>query len=188
MKKRKIDSLPIQVFYTSKEETNCPLLTDLLKLGKKLKQKKIVNGKNQATISFTYGKRMLINGLVQDYENIKREELLEVVDYDPVKNNLLIIGKTDPKIETTLHFMIHHAKKEIKIIIQINDKEKLKKTKQKIPIIGNKFPINSIDFIKQVLKKLRENNTVGMKDRGVLFAGRNIEEIENIITKFYGWK
>ena len=188
MNKEKIDSLPIQVFYTSKEETNCPLVTDIIRIGKKLSEKNLIDSKIQATISLKYGKRILINGLVQDYKKIKREELLEIADYDPVKNNLLVIGKTDPKVETALHFMIHHARKETKIIVQIDDKESLDKRKQLIPVIEKKFPINSIDFIKQVLRELRENKIVGMKERGILFISESIKETENMITKFYEGK
>jgi len=149
------------------------------------KQKNLLKNKIQATISFTYGKRMLINSMVQDFSDIKRQELLEVVDYDPVKNNLLVMGKADPKIETTLHFMIHHARKDVKIVVQINDKEILDITKEKNPVLEEKFPINSIDFIKLVLKELRESKIIGIKDKGILFVGKNITEIESLITKFY---
>jgi len=185
MKDKKIKALPIQVFYTSKEETNCPLIPDLLRIVKKLKQKKILQNKKGATISFTYGKRMLINSIVQDFSNIKREELLEIADYDPVKNNLLIIGKADPKIESTLHFMIHHAREDIKVIVQIKNDELLEKIKNKIPILDEKLPINSIEFIKKVLKELKNSKIIGIKNNGIMFVGKKIDEIESIITRFY---
>jgi len=185
MKKEKIDSLPIQVFYTSKEETNCPLISDLLRIAKTLKQKKILQNKKGVTISFTYGKRILINSIVQDFSNIKREELLEIADYDPIKNNLLVIGKADPKSETTLHFMIHHAREDIKIIVQIKNDELLEKIKNKIPILDENLPINSIEFIKKVLKELRDSKIVGIKDDGILFVGKKIDEIDSLITSFY---
>jgi len=81
--------------------------------------------------------------------------------------------------------MIHHARKDVKIVVQINDKEILDITKEKNPVLEEKFPINSIDFIKLVLKELRESKIIGIKDKGILFVGKNITEIESLITKFY---
>lgn len=183
MNKEKIDSLPIQVFYTSKEETNCPFVVDLIKIIKKLKEKKLIKENDQPTISFTYGKRILINSLIKDLSKIKKEELLEIVDYDPVKNNLLVIGSADPKIETTLHYMLHYAKKEIKIVLQLNNNEILEKIGKKVPILDDKLPINSIDFIKQVLKTLRDNKILGIKNKGMLIVSKNSEELYNTLEK-----
>lgn len=183
MAKKKIKLLPTQVFYTSKEETNSPLLVDLIKIAKELKEKKIIENKTDTTISLTYGKRVLINSFIQDYSKIKKEEIIEIVDYDPIKNNLLLIGTADPKDETALHFMIHHARKEIKIIVQINEEKLLEKIKNK-PILDDKLPINSIDFIKLVLKNLRENKIIGMKNHGLLIVAKNKEELENITKKY----
>ncbi len=183
MNKKKIKSLPIQVFYTSKEETNSPLVVDLMKIAKNLKQKKLIENKTDTTISLKYGKRVLINSFIQDYFKIKKEELIEIVDYDPIKNNLLLIGSADPKDESALHFMIHHAREEIKIVVQINDKDLLE-TKKKVPILDDKLPLNSIDFIKLVLKNLKENKIIGIKNNGLLIVSKNKEELENITKKY----
>lgn len=185
MKDKKIKNLPMQVFYTSKEEANCPLITDLFKISKTLKEKDILKEKNKATISFTYGKRMLINGLAQSYSKIKRKELLEIVDYDPIKNNLLVMGTTEPLIETSIHFMIHRARKDVKIVVQINKEKILDKIKEGIPILEKKYPINSIEFIKQILKTLRDSKIVGIKNNALLFVGKDVKEIEKLIEKTY---
>ncbi len=184
MNEKKIKTLPIQVFYTSKEETNSPLVSDLMKIAKHLRGKNILKEKKDATISLKYGKRVLINSFIHNFLKIKREELIEIVDYDPIKNNLLLIGQADPKDEAALHFMIHHAREEIKIIVQINDTDIIEKIKNKIPILDDKLPINSIDFIKKVLKNLRENKIIGIKNNGLLIVSKNNEEILNITKKY----
>jgi len=181
--KEKIKKLPQQVFYSSREETNCPLITDMLKISRKINEKESLKDKKDVIISFTYGKRMLINGLVGDYPNIKRTELLEIVDYDPIKNNLLVMGSTEPLIETSIHFMIHHARKEIKVVAQINKEDILKIIKNEIPILEKKFPINSFEFIKQILKELKDNKIIGIKNDVVLFVGKDVKEIEEMIDK-----
>jgi hypothetical protein len=181
--KEKIKKLPQQVFYSSREETNCPLITDMLKISRKINEKESLKDKKDVIISFTYGKRMIINGLVGDYPNIKRTELLEIVDYDPIKNNLLVMGSTEPLIETSIHFMIHHARKEIKVVAQINKEDILKIIKNEIPILEKKFPINSFEFIKQILKELKDNKIIGIKNDVVLFVGKDVKEIEEMIDK-----
>lgn len=182
-KKKKIKSLPMQVFYTSKEETNCPLMIDLVRISKKLKERGILKEEKQATISFSYGKRVLINSLVQDYSQIKRSELLEIVDYDPIKNNLLVMGLAEPLIETSIHYMIHHARKEVKVVLQINEEEMFEKMKNNISILKNDYPINSIEFIKDVLKYLKDTKIIGLKEDRVLFVGKDIKEIEKLIKE-----
>lgn len=183
MNGKKIKNLPMQVFYTSKEETNCPLIADLYRIIKILKTREKIKETSDVTISFTYAKRMLINSFIQELSNIKKEELLEIVDYDPIKNNLLVMGKADPKIETTLHFMIHHARNDVNIIVQINNQKICDNLKEKIPIIEKNYPINSIDFMKLVLKTLRDNRIVGIKKTGILFVGKNLDEIKKHIEE-----
>jgi hypothetical protein len=183
MKNKQIKNLPIQVFYTSKEETNCPLVTDLIKIGKKINEKGILKQQDKAIISFRYVKRILINGMVQDYSEIKRKELLEIVDYNPVKNNLLVMGTSEPFIETSIHYMIHNAKKEIKIVLQINKEKILQKIDDEIPILEDKYPINSIESIKEILKAMKNENIIGIKNNRLLFVGKDIIEIEKLINK-----
>ena len=177
----------LQVFYISKEETNCPLIIEILKISKKLKEKNIIKKDNDATLSLKFGKRIIINGVVNDFSNIKKKELLEVVDFDPIKNNLLLIGSTEPKIETPLHWMIHHARNDVNFIVQINKTEINNKIKNpKISEITDKYPIGTLDNTKEVLKALRTNKKIKIKNDGLLLVGINTVEIEKQIKDIFG--
>jgi len=172
-----------QVFYVSKEETRCPLVFDIIKIGKKLKEQQVLDEGTSAVISLGYGRRMLINGFVEDFSNIRREELLEVVDYDPIKRNLLVIGPCEPEPETSVHWMIHYARDEVNVVIQINDENLLGDLKSKIPVVEKGNVIGSIEQVKNVMKGLRNSKMVGIKNLGVLFVGSSVEEVENLVLE-----
>jgi len=178
-----LTNLSLQVFYVSKEETNCPLVLEMIKTAKNLKEKEILTDKNSATISMKYGKRILINSEVEDFSNIKKEELMEIVDYNPLNNNLLVIGPKDPKVETTLHWMIHHARDEVNVVVQINDKNLLENTEEKEMLSTEKTPIYNIEFIKESLKKLRENKRIFIKDLGAIYVGKSAKDISKMIEE-----
>jgi len=188
MKRGEVFNLALQVFYVSREETNCPLVIEIIKIGKKLKEQGILTNKTSATISMKYGKRILINSNVKDFLKIQKEELIEVVDYNPLSNNLLVIGSADPKIETTLHWMIHHARNEVNVVIQINDEKILEKIKEENMVSTEKTPIHSIEFIKQSLKQLRDRTEIFIKEKGAVFVGKNVKDVADLIEKIEGLK
>jgi len=177
-------SQKLQIFYVSKEETNCPLIIEIIKLSKKLKETNILKKDSEAIFSLTFGKRMIINGTVKDFSNIKRDELLEVVDFDPIKNNILLIGPAEPRIETSLHWMIHHARDDVNFVVQIKKTDIINKIKD--VDVTDKYPIGSLDNTKEVLKALRTNKKVIIKNNSLLIVGRNIADIEKQIQVIFG--
>jgi hypothetical protein len=178
-------NISFQTFYVSKEETNSPLLIEIIKIGKKLKESGFLTEEISATISIGYGKRILINSEVEDFSKIKKEEIIEIVDYDPIKNNLLLIGPVEPRLETPVHWMIHHAREEINAVVEIHDSGFAEKLNKKIPVIDDKYPISSIEHIKEVLRGLRDSKNIVIKNQSVLFIGANLTKIEELIFKTY---
>ena len=170
-----------QIFYICKEETNCPLIIEIIKISKKLKETGILKKDSDAVFSLSFGKRMIINGRVKDFSKIKREELLEVVDFDPIKNNLVLIGPAEPRIETSLHWMIHHARDDVNFVVQIKKTDLINKIKN--VDVTDRYAIGSLDNTKEVLKALRTSKKVVIKNNGLLFVGRNTIDIEKQIQE-----
>ena len=183
MVKETLPNLSFQSFFISNEITNSPLLVEIIKTGKKLKEKGILTDNTSATISVGFGKRILINGEVEDFSKIKKEEIIEIVDYNPIKNILLVIGPIEPKIESPIHWMIHHARYEVNSIVQINNSNLVEKLRKKIPIIDDKYPIGSIENIKEVLKGLKNSNKIIVRNDNILFIGKRLYDIEETIFK-----
>jgi ribulose-5-phosphate 4-epimerase/fuculose-1-phosphate aldolase len=171
-------NLSFQTFYTSKEESNCPLITEIVRIGKKIEKHGLSKDITSAIVSLRYGRRMIINSDYEDVGGIKRGEIVEIVDYDPVKKVLLTIGPVQPKVETPVHWMIHHARDEINVVIQLNGEKIVKKLAGKIPSTKKEQIPGSFEMIKEVLQNLKTGKSVLIKNQGVLFVGGSIKEVE----------
>ena len=171
-----------QTFYVSKEESNCPLISEIVRIGKKLKEFEIVENIDKTIMSLSYGKRILINANNTKFGDIKQKDILEIVDYDPVKKVLLIMGPKEPYIDTSIHWLIHHARNEVNAIIQLYD-IKTEKLVNTIPITEKEYPIGSLEQAKEILKCLRNSKIVIIKNQGMMFVGCNVKEVEDLLLK-----
>ena len=171
-----LQGLFFQTFYVSKEESNCPLIADILRLSKKLQNI------NNASISHRYGKRVLINNSDIKPEKTKKEDFLEIVDYNPFKKTIMVMGKNKPAKDAPLHWFIINYREEINAVVLIKDKGYMQKFEDKIPIAEKNLPIWSIEKIKEIMKLLSDNKKIYLKNSGVLYVGKSLKEIEDIVS------
>lgn len=171
-----------QTFYISKEQSNCPLISEIIRVGKKFKERGILNNAI-GTISLGYGKRILINGKDVDLANINREDILEIVDYDPIKKIALTIGQKEPDIETPIHWLIHHARNDVNAVIQLNSKQLIENIAIQIPETEKEQASGTLELAKEILKALRNSKRIIVKNKGVLFVGSNLKEAEELALK-----
>ncbi len=176
-----IGNLQIQTIYVSKEDSSCPLIIKAIEIGKVFE--KINLEFNDVILSFKYGKRVLINAEDTKIKELKQEDFLEVVDYDPLKKIQLLIGSKYPKVDTSIHWMIHHARDEINIVLQINDKtlsEKLNfRSTEKI------FPQGTLEQAKEILRMLNKSKKIIIKDQGILMTGKDTSELKEMLIKTF---
>ena len=178
-------NLSFQTFYSSREESNSPLIPEIIRIGKKLEQINLSEKIGLLLVSLRYGKRIIINSDYKKISEIKRNDIIEIIDYDPVKNNLLIIGPKQPKNYSPLHWMIHHARKEVNVIVQLNGEKILKNINTKIPKTKDDLKPGSFEMIKEVLKNLRNSKTILIENQGILFVGENLKDVENQINNIF---
>jgi len=183
MTEEKIPNISFQTFYASKEEVNCPLITEIVRIGKKIKEQSNPKDISSVIISLRFGRRIIINGDYNDLSSIQRDEMLEVVDYDPVRNVLLVIGPKTPKTDTPVHWMIHNARNDVNCVIQLNGEKIVKKLKDKIPSTEKEQKPGSFEMTKDVLKTLRGSKNILIKNQGALFVGGNVKEVEEQVFK-----
>jgi len=185
MKRGILPNLNFQTFYVSKEESNCPLILEIIKTSQNLKELDFFNQLNQIIFSLRYIKRVLINADESNFKDIKKEDFLEIIDYDPLKKVILLIGPKEPRIETPIHWLIHNSRIEINAVIQINDGELAEKFEKKFPTTEKDFPIGSLEQAKEILRNLRNSKIVVIKNQSVLFVGNNTKDAENLIIKTF---
>jgi ribulose-5-phosphate 4-epimerase/fuculose-1-phosphate aldolase len=128
-------------------------------------------------MSVRYGKRIVINGNNANLANLKREEIIEIVDYDPFKKIVLSIGQIEPNIETPVHCIIHRAREDVNAIIELNS-EKLSKN---LPSTEKEYPPGSLELAKEILGVLRTHKGIIIKNKGVLFVGTSLKEAEDLV-------
>jgi len=173
-----------QTFYVSKEKSHSAFIPKIIKLGKKIKELGLLK-ENAGTISLGYGKRMLINASYTDLGDIQTEDIVEVVDYDPVKKIALTIGEKIPDEETPVHWIVQHAREDINTIIQINGENIIERFSNFLPATEKEQPSGTLEQAKETLKTLRTSNNknIILKNKGVIFVGHSLKEVEDLIIK-----
>ena len=178
----KLTNIAFQTFFVSREISNCPQIVELIGFCKKLDELKLLKD-SKVSISMAYGRRMLINAIYTNFVDIKQDDIIEIVDYDPIKNVMLAIGKKEPCIETPVHWIVQKARNDVNAVVLFNNKKIFEKLYKNLPTTENEAPSGTIDLAKEVLKKLREGKNILIKNKGALFVGVNLKEIEDFVLK-----
>jgi len=174
-----------QTFYVSKEICRCPQISEISRVYKRLGNLDLLRDIFEFSASLKYGKRMIINAKNSNLSETKGEDFLEIVDYDPLKKVLLVMGVKEPRIETSVHWIIHHAREEVKAIIQILSKELVVKLDNKIPFTEKEYPVGTLEQAKEILIKLRNSNKAVIKNQGIIFVGNSMNEVEDSMVKTF---
>lgn len=171
----------LSVFFLSKEECQCPLTPEIIRTGKNINDlKEDISG----VISTRYGKRMITTTPKVDLGGITRKKLVEIVDYNPVKNTLLVIGKKKPSAEAPTHWLALQAKPEINAVICLHDKE----IGENIPdgkkaFLDTDASLSSYEGITSVLKNINEKEYIVIKNYGIMTTAINLNTAEEKILR-----
>jgi hypothetical protein len=169
-----------QIIFVSRETSNCPLISEMIRLGQELKNLGIPDD-DIGIVSLDYGKRLLINGKNVDIKKMNRQDVVEIVDYDPLKNIIMVIGTKDPCQQMPVHWIIQKARYDVNALLQINSKTLAETYKGTLPSTEKETSAGSLEQAKEILKTLREGKTIVIRNEAVLFSGINIQEIENLL-------
>jgi ribulose-5-phosphate 4-epimerase/fuculose-1-phosphate aldolase len=149
--------------------SKCNGIKEIVQLGKKLDEMGIVDHES-GSISIRYGKRIVITKAGAQMGKIKNEDMVEVIDYDPIKNLALVIGLAEPNSETPMHWLIYDAMDKINAIIHVHAMS------EAIPTTENEKPYGTLELAMEVLKTFRKGNFINIKNNGSIAIGRNLEE------------
>jgi hypothetical protein len=185
MFRKNLINTSFQTFFVSKEKCSCPLAFEVIKISEKIKKLGLLKNAT-VVVSLSYGKRMIVQRVGSIFSELDLDDFVEVVDYDPLKNIMLVIGKSEPCIEASVHWMIHHARGDINAILQINEERDIERFSKKFPMTEKVFPLGSIELVKEVLKTLNNSTNIIIKDTGVMFTGANLKELEDTVLENIG--
>ena len=168
---------PYQSIKISSEISNFQLIPDLIAFIYKINEKLKLQNNEYLIISVKYGKRIVINHKNLNINEIKIDDFIEIVDYNPIKKIFLNIGKHEPDFDMSFHWIIQNARKDVNILFQLYSNS-LKKLKIENEKQNNNNPI---DIAKDILIKLRKSNSAYLDKFGIFIIGNSLNEIlENI--------
>ena len=168
----------VQTLFVSKEQSNCPLIPDIVRFGKKFKDLGLLEDNTEAVVSLKYGKRLLINVSSSNIGNIQINDILEIVDYNITKKIILAIGSKNPHIETPVHWLIHHARDDVNAVIHLNSEKLADRLAKKLPSTEKEKPPGTFELAKEILKILQKSKNLVIKKSGVIFVGNSLKEAE----------
>ena len=118
----------------SQDESNNPILPQIAKIGKKISQLSYFNN-SSASIAFHFGKRMIITKDNANIDHLQRNDIIEIIDVDPVKNTSLYFGPSPTPLISPILWMIGYAKKEIQYVVFLEKNSKKTSFSTSIPNI-----------------------------------------------------
>lgn len=183
--RKNLSITPFQTFFVSKEESACPLIPEIMRFGKSL-DKLNLETDDEVSISAAYGKRILINRSDVQLNELQQEDILELVDYDPIRNILLTIGKYEPCLDAPVHWVIQNARHDVHAVVLVKSKSISEKICKKIPITEHEAPPGTIEYAKEALKTLQKGKQIQIKNNGVLLVGTDLKEIEKSFLEIWG--
>jgi hypothetical protein len=132
----------------SSEESNNVLIPKILELGKFV-DRNIQHDILDAIITISYGKRLISTGDQVTIHEVSRKDVIELVDVDPVKQQVLYFGSALPSRYIPLVYMVMYAKKEIQCLVFITFKEDMEKY-FRMPSVSHISNEVNTDFIRSI--------------------------------------
>ena len=183
MTERTLPTPALQVLFVSRETSKSPLFGELVKIGHILESQG-VSTHDTGIMSYDYGRRLIITAKNIDVKQMSQGDIVEIADYDPLKNIMLVIGTKEPSQEAPVHWIIQKARHDINVLLQVHSSSLVTKLQGKLPSTEEVTSPGTLDRAKELLKTLRKGKTILIQDDEVLFAGINIPEIEKSVA-FY---
>ena len=183
MAERSLPTPALQVLFVSREASKSPLFGELVKIGHILESQGISTHET-GIMSYDYGRRLIITAKNIDVKQMTQADVVEIADYDPLKNIMLVIGTKEPSQEAPVHWIIQKARHDINVLLQLHSPSLVTKLKGSLPTTEETTPPGTLDRAKVLLKTLRKGKTILIQDDEILFAGINIPEIEKSVASY----
>jgi hypothetical protein len=177
MIEKTLPSPALQILFVSKETSNSPLFGEMTKLGQTLKHLGLSESET-GIVSYDYGRRLIITAKNIDVKQMNQADVVEIVDYDPLKNIMLVIGTKEPCQEAPVHWIIQKARHDINVLLEIQSPSLVERLQGTLPATEETTLPGTLARAKEFLKTLRNGKTILIQNEGILFAGVNMKEIE----------
>jgi ribulose-5-phosphate 4-epimerase/fuculose-1-phosphate aldolase len=179
---RILDALKPTIIFPIREVHNSPSGEEIKKIGKKVSETFKVDGVVAGSISTTFANGFIIttSNVNVNLAKISETEITEILEYDPVRNNVIAKGKKDPCVEISLHWFIYRGFNNIGAIIHVRNTEFAEKLMDlkldEVPVTPFKIKFITSELAMEVLKVIKGHNSVILLDNGILTIGRDLDD------------
>jgi len=163
----------------SKEESNNPVIPQILKFGKMILSLENIT-LSKCSIAIPYGKRLIISKNDAIIHQLHREDIIEIIDVDPIKNLIIYFGPSQPPLLTPFLWMISYAKKEIQYIISLEMKFEKENNIAALSHINKENTF--LNTVKLILKQLQKQDIIKIDDHTLILTTQTKEDMKNKIN------
>ncbi|MFA5772420.1 MAG: class II aldolase/adducin family protein [Thermoplasmata archaeon] len=168
-------------FFMSNRPSTPKFIHEIINCNKKLGD--AINYNVVRSMSTKCGHRFMITCAGANIAELSLEDAVEVADYDPVRNTMMLLGAREPNADTPLHWLIYKAFPNINGAARIYNESII----QNNDILKTKHNIKHINFETslEIAETLKKNNCVVIGDLGLIVIGKSLNEVANTIINLY---
>ena len=158
------------------------LAKEAVKIFEKLRDE--LNLKHIKSATIRTGSGFLINTEKYNIKDINRDNFMEVIDFDPVRNNMMVIGTEPPANDASIHWFIYRGLPEVNGIIVIDDSEIFERFKAGgFSMVENNDEILNLNLALEILKCIRDSeiSLIDTRDlKGIVIRDRTLAGAFNL--------
>jgi hypothetical protein len=136
----------------------------------------------RGSISARYGMHFAITGVgfvplfrdgVRGESKLRADELVEVVEYDPVRHCIMAIGKAEPPLDSPLHWFAHRCFPQNRAFVRFAGDEDARPDGD-IPRLDINPAVYDSGVCLKIMEALKEGHALALGDGSVLVTGADL--------------
>lgn len=168
-------------FFMSNRPSTLKFIYEMIDCNRKLGD--AINYNVVQSISTKCGHRFMITCTGANIASLSTNGVVEVADYDPVRNTMMLLGAREPNLDAPLHWLIYKGFPNINGVVRIyNDSimqnNELLKTKRNIKYINFETSL-------EIAELLKKSNCVVIGELGLIAIGKSLREVAETIINIY---
>jgi ribulose-5-phosphate 4-epimerase/fuculose-1-phosphate aldolase len=137
-----------------------------------------VEGNYTGNLSFRSKDGFVITAsAMKDKENLTDDCFVYVKNYDSTTNTFDVEGKKKPSSESIMHQLIYDATKDVNAVFHGHNNTIVATAEDlKLPITEKEYESGTVELAKEVLKVLKGNKVIVLRNHGFVTLGKNMKE------------